>query len=119
MATLKVECTALPEETVLVAGLLPGKVLYRTATRMAEKADGTERHQRALAEPSLIDRGYSISCMAATALLKTDDDIRGAYAMWMPHARNPCEKGSLPPLPKHAPTSIYIEPTGQDQSPSF
>ncbi|XP_075733227.1 uncharacterized protein LOC142775607 [Rhipicephalus microplus] len=98
LATLKVECAAFPEGAVLVAGLLPDKVLYCMATRMAKQADHTARKQCPLAEPSLINRGNAIYCMAATALWLTDGDIRGASAMWMPHARNLCEKGSPPPL---------------------
>ncbi|KAL1423321.1 hypothetical protein MTO96_021296 [Rhipicephalus appendiculatus] len=93
------------------------------ATRMAKETDDTARYQRALSERSLMDRGYATSCMAATTLRMIGGNIRGANAMRMPHARNPCEEairpGSPSPLVKQvscscalAFASIYIEPIG-------
>ncbi|KAL1429039.1 hypothetical protein MTO96_016778 [Rhipicephalus appendiculatus] len=84
---------------LFAAGLLPDKVGYRMATRMAMETDDTARRQRALAERSLMDRGYAISCTAASTLRKIGDNIqgniKGANEIWMHPARNPCEQGAF------------------------
>ncbi|XP_075737348.1 uncharacterized protein LOC119176908 [Rhipicephalus microplus] len=80
-----------------VAGYLASKVGYRKVTRMRmpKRTGGTARHRRAPGEQSLSDRGCGISCTAAMPLRKIGDNnpgnTRGANAMWMPPARNPCE----------------------------
>nr|XP_037284145.1 uncharacterized protein LOC119176908 [Rhipicephalus microplus] len=95
-------CGGLTQETIVqqkpfVAGYLASKVGYRKVTRMRmpKRTGGTARHRRAPGEQSLSDRGCGISCTAAMPLRKIGDNnpgnTRGANAMWMPPARNPCE----------------------------
>ncbi|XP_037511756.1 uncharacterized protein LOC119388173 [Rhipicephalus sanguineus] len=81
-------------------------------TRQAAEQTGDQTRGRLrLADQSLIDRGYAISCVAATTLRyirsSIHGDTRGASAMWMPHARDHDRDGNS----ARSPPSLVQEAT--------